>query len=369
MSSVTGTFRRFAIGGLVATVVAVVGAFALNAQPAYAHGSTIDPMSRNYSCWKRWGSDFQNPNMATLDPMCWQAWQDNPNAMWNWNGLYRDGVGEQHQLYVPDGQLCSAGQTENGRYRSLDNPGPWTATNLSNNFTVRLHDQALHGAQYIRVYVTRQGYDPVTQPLRWSDLELVAQTGAIPPGVGTRESDPVLNGVTISINASAPGRTGRHVVYTIWKAGHMDQTYYLCADVNFGGSSQPPTTTTTTTSQPPTTTTTTTSQPPTTTTTGAPGACSASYAIVNSWPGGFQAEVSVTAGGAPISSWVVNWSFANGQTVTNYWSTDLTQSGAKVTARNVSYNGNLAAGATTTFGFLGTWNGTNSVPSLTCSAS
>ncbi|MGO4423542.1 lytic polysaccharide monooxygenase, partial [Streptomyces sp. MCAF7] len=27
--------------------------------------------------------------------------------------------------------------------------------------------------------------------------------------------------------------TGRHVVYTIWQASHMDQTYFLCSDVNF----------------------------------------------------------------------------------------------------------------------------------------
>jgi len=40
-----------------------------------------------------------------------------------------------------------------------------------------------------------------------------------------------------------------------------------------------------------------------------------------------------------------------------------------VTARNVSYNGSIGAGASTQFGFLGTWNGTNSVPSLTCTAS
>jgi hypothetical protein len=32
---------------------------------AYAHGSTIDPMSRNYGCWKRWGNDFQNPTNET----------------------------------------------------------------------------------------------------------------------------------------------------------------------------------------------------------------------------------------------------------------------------------------------------------------
>jgi hypothetical protein len=37
--------------------------------------------------------------------------------------------------------------------------------------------------------------------------------------------------------------------------------------------------------------------------------------------------------------------------------------------RNVSYNGGLGAGASTTFGFLGSWNGTNNVPALSCTAS
>ncbi|MFD7510634.1 lytic polysaccharide monooxygenase [Streptomyces sp. NPDC059853] len=206
------------------------------ADTAAAHGSTIDPMSRNYSCWKRWGHDFQNPNMANQDPMCWQAWQDNPNAMWNWNGLYRDGVNNNHQAAIPDGQLCSGGRAEGGRYRSMDTVGAWEATNIASsaNFTVRVHDAALHGATYFQIYVTKQGFDPTTQALKWSDLELVRTTGAYAPGEGTPSTEPQLGGVTVSIDASAPGRTGRHMVYTIWRAGHMDQTYYLCSDVNFG---------------------------------------------------------------------------------------------------------------------------------------
>jgi chitin-binding protein len=32
---------------------------------------------------------------------------------------------------------------------------------------------------------------------------------------------------------SIPGRSGRAVIYTIWQASHMDQTYFLCSDVNF----------------------------------------------------------------------------------------------------------------------------------------
>ena len=47
----------------------------------------------------------------------------------------------------------------------------------------------------------------------------------------------------------------------------------------------------------------------------------------------------------------------------------MTSSGSSVTARNVSYNGSLAAGASTNFGFLGSWNGTNSVPAVSCTAS
>ncbi|MFG2017043.1 lytic polysaccharide monooxygenase auxiliary activity family 9 protein [Actinomadura geliboluensis] len=189
---------------------------------ASAHGSVIDPASRNYGCWDRWGDDFQNPAMQQEDPMCWQAWQDNPNAMWNWNGLYRNNVGGDHQGAIPDGQLCSGGQTEGGRYRSMDAVGPWKTTDIGSTFSINLYDQASHGADYFLVYVTRQGYDALTQPLRWSDLELVRQTGRYAPA----------NNYVID-NVTAPGRSGRHVVYTIWQASHMDQSYYICSDVNF----------------------------------------------------------------------------------------------------------------------------------------
>ncbi|NUT52574.1 MAG: cellulose-binding protein, partial [Saccharothrix sp.] len=40
-----------------------------------------------------------------------------------------------------------------------------------------------------------------------------------------------------------------------------------------------------------------------------------------------------------------------------------------VTARNASYNGSLAAGASTTFGFTGSSRGTNTAPTATCAAS
>ncbi|MGW4964684.1 cellulase family glycosylhydrolase [Nonomuraea sp. NPDC004186] len=107
---------------------------------------------------------------------------------------------------------------------------------------------------------------------------------------------------------------------------------------------------------------------PTPTPTPPSGACSATYQVTGQWGGGFQAEVRVTAGSSAISGWTVTWAFANGQTVTNAWNATVSSSGSNVTARNMSYNGSLGAGAGTTFGFLGSWNGSNSVPTPSCAA-
>jgi hypothetical protein len=59
----------------------------------------------------------------------------------------------------------------------------------------------------------------------------------------------------------------------------------------------------------------------------------------------------------------VTWSFGAGQTVTQGWNATYTQSGSSVRAANVSWNGNLATNAATSFGFNGSWNNSsNPVP-------
>jgi mannan endo-1,4-beta-mannosidase len=97
--------------------------------------------------------------------------------------------------------------------------------------------------------------------------------------------------------------------------------------------------------------------------------CTAAYTVTGQWQGGFQGEVKVTAGSSAINSWAVTWTYANGQKVTNAWSADVTSSGTAVTARNAAWNGKVAAGGTTSFGFLGSWTGSNTVPAVSCTAS
>ncbi|MEV4119646.1 cellulase family glycosylhydrolase [Micromonospora sp. NPDC049645] len=127
----------------------------------------------------------------------------------------------------------------------------------------------------------------------------------------------------------------------------------------FGGT--PPPTTPPPTTPPPTT------PPPTTPPPN--GGCTATYTVTNQWQGGFQGEVRVTAGARAIAGWTAGWTFANGQRVAQSWNVTLTSSGTTVTARNTDYNGRLAAGASASFGFLGSWTGTNSTPVVSCTAS
>jgi hypothetical protein len=93
------------------------------------------------------------------------------------------------------------------------------------------------------------------------------------------------------------------------------------------------------------------------------GAVHATYRTANTWPGGFQADVTVTAGNAPINGWSVRWTLASGQTISQVWNGTLSSSGSTVTVRNAPYLGSLAAGTSTAFGFIAT--GSPSTLSLT----
>jgi endoglucanase len=144
---------------------------------------------------------------------------------------------------------------------------------------------------------------------------------------------------------------------------------YLVPPVGGGTqTSPPPVSSTTTTSPPPVSSTTTTSPPPVSSTTPPPptGACTATYKTVNSYPGGYQGEVTVKAGSAAISGWTVTWTLGSGQTISQLWSGQYTPNGSAVSVKNLNWNGSLSSGASTAFGFIG--GGTASTPTLTCSA-
>lgn len=218
MRSTSGAHARRR--SIIALIIGTLGWMLAWVPTASAHGTIVSPATRAYQCWQDWGSQHTNPAMQQQDPLCWQAFQANADTMWNWMSALRDGLGGNFQGSTPDGQLCSNGLARNN---SLNTPGPWKTTSLGGDFSMRLHDQASHGADYFRVYVSKNGFDPTTQRLGWGDLDFITQTGRYAPA-----SD-----ITFNVQTSGAYR-GHHVVFTIWQASHLDQTYMWCSDVNFG---------------------------------------------------------------------------------------------------------------------------------------
>ena len=91
--------------------------------------------------------------------------------------------------------------------------------------------------------------------------------------------------------------------------------------------------------------------------------CSASYTTQSQWSGGFVAGVNVTnTGTSALTGWTVTFTFGGDQKVTNPWNASVIQSGEYVTAANASYNGSVAVGSSASFGFQGTWSGSDAVP-------
>ncbi|HZF90297.1 GH12 family glycosyl hydrolase domain-containing protein [Streptomyces sp.] len=99
---------------------------------------------------------------------------------------------------------------------------------------------------------------------------------------------------------------------------------------------------------------------------GGPGdpaaACQVTYAT-NVWQGGFTANVTVkNTGTSAVDNWKLGFTLPSGQSVTNSWNATLSGSSGAVTASPAAHNARIAAGATQSFGFQGTYSGSFARP-------
>ncbi len=104
--------------------------------------------------------------------------------------------------------------------------------------------------------------------------------------------------------------------------------------------------------------------PTPTPTPGGGGACAVDYVIQNDWGSGATVNVTIRNNSASaINGWTLTWTFPGNQQITQMWSATYTQSGASVSAKNVSYNATIPAnGGTVSFGFNLSYSGTNAKP-------
>jgi predicted carbohydrate-binding protein with CBM5 and CBM33 domain len=191
------------------------------ARPAAAHGAPSYPMSRTMACGPEGGTKARSAACRAA-----RAASD-PAALREWDNLRVSGVTGRDRRMIPDGKLCSGGLDA---YLGLDLPRrDWPATRLTPGarLTFRYRTTIPHEGGF-RLYVTKDGYDPARR-LRWSDLE---------PRPFAAVSDPPIRDGSYVIPVRLPrGKSGRHIIYTIWQNSSTPDTYYSCSDVVFGGRS------------------------------------------------------------------------------------------------------------------------------------
>jgi len=341
--------NRFTLAGVVATIAALASTV-LFAPPASAHGAMMMAGSRTFLCYE--DGITSTGQIVPQNPACQAAVsQSGVTPLYNWFAVgNRAGTtsGETSAL-IPDGKLCS-GNSNYFDFSGFDQANAnWPVTHLTSGAAIQIqyNKWAAHPGTF-SLYVTKDGWDP-TKPLTWSELESTPfSTATNPPSTG----NPGSISSFYSWNATLPVKTGRHIIYSIWARSDSTETFYGCSDVMFdGGTGQ--VTGIGATAPPPV-------QVP----------CSATYAITNSWPGGFQANVTVkNPSTASFTNWTVSWDTPDGETISSAWNGNLTTAGSLATMKNANWNNVLLAGASTSFGFTANFSGTPSVPaSVTCTS-
>ncbi|WP_248960817.1 lytic polysaccharide monooxygenase [Sphaerisporangium perillae] len=356
--------RKFSIAGAAAAIATLLMVTLLPGE-ASAHGAMMIPGSRTYLCWK----DGLTANGAIVpnNPACAAAIaQSGNNSMYNWFAVLRSDGGGRTSGFIPDGKLCSGGAVvyDFSGFDLARNDWPVTHLTSGANIQFRYNKWAAHPGAF-RTYITKDSWSP-TRPLAWSDLESTPfYTAQDPPSVGS----PGNADSYYYWNATLPsGKSGRHIIYSVWQRSDSQETFYNCSDVVFdggngnvtgigpgngGGPTPTPTPTVTPT--------------PTPTPTGGAGGCAATFKATGTWDNGYQGEVTVkNSGSSAISGWTVKWTLPSGSSISNLWNGTYTLSGSAITVKNAAYNGSLAGNASTTFGYVAT--GSAGTPALTCTS-
>mgnify|MGYP001228060597 CR=1 FL=1 len=353
-------WRSVSLLTLLAALPALCLVF-LTGGTASAHGAPMAPGSRTYLCWKY--SLNASGALAPANPACQAALaKSGPNGFYNWFAVLRsDGAGRT-EGFIPDGQLCSGGATVYD-FSGFDLPRTdWPYTHLTSgaNFEFTYNPWAAHPGTFHQ-YITKDGWDP-TQPLTWDDLEdepFHAETDPPRRGeVGTAEAE-------YYWTARLPsGKTGRHIIYTVWTRSDSQETFYGCSDVVFDGGNGEVTVPGPGDVDPGDP-----SDPDDPDDPGVPAACTATLGTVSSWDGGFQAEIEVTnTGTSSLPTWMVMWGQASGNSITNLWNGVLASDGDMIMVTNTAWNGNIPPGGSVAFGFTSDGSPPTWATQFSCSA-
>lgn len=218
MKNSTTTIAALTFGTLVSIVDAP--------KNVSAHGTMLVPESRIYKC--RFNGNPENHS----DAACRAAVElGGTQPLYDWNSIRQGDANGQHRDIIPDGQLCSGG---NSTFRGMDLlRSDWQATTIApdanGQFEFVYYATAPHATQDMIFYITPLNWN-ATQPLRFDDMQEFCRLGQIPlvDLAGGKKGYKMI--------CDLPQRSGKHVIFNIWQRSDSPEAFYSCSDVNFNGS-------------------------------------------------------------------------------------------------------------------------------------
>jgi len=186
---------------------------------------------------------------------------------------------------------------------------------------------------------------------QWTNVTGVSQTAT---------STTTLNG-TWTHTTYGPASAPQVDAYSISGAGHvLPQSGMAQVAIHFfgldgsGGGTTPP-------SSPPSSPSPTPSSQPSSSPTSAPPSGCKVVNQISAWNTGLTDNMTITTGSA-VNGWKLTFTLAGGQVITSGWNATYSPTSGTVTATNLSYNGTLAAGGSTSIGFQATHTGNAAAP-------
>lgn len=210
----------------------------------WGHGAVDMPISRQVFCYKDPGF-WSNPN----DPGCKAlnaASGTYPGQQWNEVAKLVSNYESQSAIEqaVPDGTLCAAGDPKKAGL-NLAQPN-WHKTPVipvNGTMKVRLIGTAPHVPSFVRIYLSKPGFNVATSALKWSDLDLVHSERMTEARKGSMDPPGVISGTSgyfeFQVNIPA-GRKGDAVLFTRWqREDPAGEGFYNCSDITLGGAGEP----------------------------------------------------------------------------------------------------------------------------------
>jgi chitin-binding protein len=212
-----------------------------------AHGAVDKPIARQVYCKTLpdfWSGSPSDNGCAALSAKSGQY----PGQQWNEVAHLIKAPGyndpEIVKREVPDGQLCSAADSKKDGLNIVSDDWHRTDVTPSNGMMdVRIIGTAPHVPSFVKVFLTKPGFDPTKSPLTWNDLTLIHSEQFSVAQTNWGNDPPIISGASGYFKFPVPipsTQTGKATLFVQWqRIDPAGEGFYNCSDINLIGAGIP----------------------------------------------------------------------------------------------------------------------------------